>query len=141
MNSERISPPGTTPLPGIGVEVSSFLRLSVLCAVAGASSLERPFTFLNSLCPFLAQALVFSLLESYTRFAAGFSAFRHLPSSYSGRLSAGGCYNSPTICVCPAPKPLSMACDPSNPVELLSLVLKTFLLSPNLTFGTYLQSY
>lgn len=41
----------------------------------------------------------------------------------------------------PAPKPLSRAYNASNPVELLSWALKTFLLSPNLTFGTYLQSY
>lgn len=137
MNSKRISAPGTTPLPGTRGRWS-LLHLTVLCSVPGAASFARSFIFLNSLCPSLPQALVFSLLENYTRFPAGFSAFRHSPSRYSVRLSAGEYYNSRIMCLLPAPKPLSVAYDPSNPVELLSLVLETFLLSPKLNFGTYL---
>lgn len=64
-----------------GVEVSLLLHLFTLCPIPAASSFARSFMFLNlyrhvSLCSFLTQALVVSLLENFTILPAGLSTFR-----------------------------------------------------------------
>lgn len=119
-----------------GVEVLFLLHLTILCPVPGASSFASSFLFLISSALLWLRPRCFPCWRIILGFQLFFLPLDTCPPDILVVLEL-----THHLCLLPAPKPLSMACDPSHPIEPLSLALKTFLLSPNLTLGAYLQSY